>query len=54
MRIGELIIDGIIVYVAFKGIKLYGDIREQAGTLKGAIAQAAYDKAMIEKGEYKL
>lgn len=54
MRLSELIIDGIIVYVAFKGIKLYGNIKEQKGVLEGAIAQASYDRAMIEKGEYKL
>lgn len=49
MKLRELVFDGIVIFVAIKGIKIYGDIREQIGALKGATAQAAYDKAMYDK-----
>lgn len=38
MRLTELVIDGIIVFVAIKAIKIYGDCREAKGVIKGTAA----------------
>lgn len=42
MTFKQIIVDIAVTYVVIKGIKIYGDVREQIGVVKGSIATASY------------